>query len=412
MSPAVHTPFDVDTIRAQFPTLHQEVNGQPYVYLDNGATAQKPKAVIDAINDYYTNYNSNIHRGVHHLSQVATERYEQTRGKLRAFINAGKEEEVIITSGTTGSINLVAQTYGRANLNAGDEVIISGMEHHSNIVPWQMICDERGATLKVIPVLDDGTLDMDAFDGLVGGSTKIVAVSHVSNTLGTVNEVRSIITKAHDAGAVVLLDAAQAVPHMKVDVQELDCDFYCFSSHKMFGPTGIGVLYGKEELLNAMPPYQGGGDMIKTVTFAKTTYNDLPHKFEAGTPNIAAGIGLGAALDYMAGLDHDAMVAHERALLHDATERLVAIDGMRIIGTAPDKVPVISMFVDGLHPTDIGTLLDQQGIAVRTGHHCTEPLMDRFGIPGTARASFAFYNTTEDVDRLITGVERAISMLR
>lgn len=404
--------FDVHKIRQDFPTLHQKINGSDFVYLDNGATAQKPKAVINAVNEFYTNYNSNIHRGIHHLSQVATERYEQTRGKTQHFINAKKEEEIIFTSGTTESINLVAQTYGRVNLMEGDEVLISGMEHHSNIVPWQLLCEERNASLQVIPVTDTGELDLESFDLLLSEKTKMVAIAHVSNTLGTINPVKQIIEKSQEVGAVVLLDGAQAVPHYSVDVQNLDCDFYAFSAHKMFGPTGVGVLYGKEELLNEMPPYKGGGDMIKTVTFEKTVYNDLPHKFEAGTPNIAGGIGLGAALDYLNELDPESVQTHEDVLLQKATNELQQIDGLRIIGASPHKVPVISMVVDGTHPTDIGTLLDQQGIAVRTGHHCTEPLMNRFEIPGTTRASFAFYNTLTEVDRLVEGMAKAVKMLR
>jgi len=399
-------------IRNDFPILKAEVRGKDLVYLDNGATAQKPSLVIDAINTYYKDYNSNIHRGVHHLSQVATTAYEEAREKLRGFINSPKLEEVIFTKGTTDSINLVASCFGRNSLNKGDEVIISAMEHHSNIVPWQMICDEREAVLKVIPINNNGELLMDEYKKLLSDKTKLVAVIHISNTLGTINPVKEIIDLAHQKGALVLLDGAQAVPHIKVDVQDLDCDFYTFSGHKMFGPTGVGVLYGKSEYLNDMPPYQGGGDMIKEVTFEKTTYNCLPHKFEAGTPNIVGGIGLGVAVDYMQEVGIDLIHTREEELLAYATEKILKIEGVRIIGEAERKASVLSFVIDGLHPFDIGTLLDQLGIAVRTGHHCTQPLMTFFEIPGTIRASFAFYNTKEEVDQLISGLERALSMLR
>ena len=399
-------------IRNDFPILKAEVRGKDLVYLDNGATAQKPSLVIDAINTYYKDYNSNIHRGVHHLSQVATTAYEEAREKLRGFINSPKLEEVIFTKGTTDSINLVASCFGRNSLNKGDEVIISAMEHHSNIVPWQMICDEREAVLKVIPINNNGELLMDEYKKLLSDKTKLVAVIHISNTLGTINPVKEIIDLAHQKGALVLLDGAQAVPHIKVDVQDLDCDFYTFSGHKMFGPTGVGVLYGKSEYLNDMPPYQGGGDMIKEVTFEKTTYNCLPHKFEAGTPNIVGGIGLGVAVDYMQEVGIDLMHKREEELLTYATEKILKVEGVRIIGEAEHKASVLSFVVEGLHPFDVGTLLDQLGIAVRTGHHCTQPLMDIFKIPGTIRASFAFYNTKEEVDQLISGLERALSMLR
>lgn len=399
-------------IRNDFPILKAEVRGKDLVYLDNGATAQKPSLVIDAINTYYKDYNSNIHRGVHHLSQVATTAYEEAREKLRGFINSPKLEEVIFTKGTTDSINLVASCFGRNSLNKGDEVIISAMEHHSNIVPWQMICDEREAVLKVIPINNNGELLMDEYKKLLSDKTKLVAVIHISNTLGTINPVKEIIDLAHQKGALVLLDGAQAVPHIKVDVQDLDCDFYVFSGHKMFGPTGVGVLYGKSEYLNDMPPYQGGGDMIKEVTFEKTTYNCLPHKFEAGTPNIVGGIGLGVAVDYMQEVGIDLIHTREEELLAYATEKILKIEGVRIIGEAERKASVLSFVIDGLHPFDIGTLLDQLGIAVRTGHHCTQPLMTFFEIPGTIRASFAFYNTKEEVDQLISGLERALSMLR
>lgn len=399
-------------IRNDFPILKAEVRGKDLVYLDNGATAQKPSLVIDAINTYYKDYNSNIHRGVHHLSQVATTAYEESRDKLRGFINAPKLEEVIFTKGTTESINIVASCFGRNSLNKGDEVIISSMEHHSNIVPWQMICDEREAVLKVIPINNNGELLMEEYKKLLSDKTKLVAVIHISNTLGTINPVKEIIDLAHQKGALVLLDGAQAVPHIKVDVQDLDCDFYAFSGHKMFGPTGVGILYGKSQYLNDMPPYQGGGDMIKEVTFEKTTYNCLPHKFEAGTPNIVGGIGLGVAVDYMQEVGIDLIHNREEELLAYATEKILKIEGVRIIGEAERKASVLSFVIDGLHPFDIGTLLDQLGIAVRTGHHCTQPLMTFFEIPGTIRASFAFYNTKEEVDQLISGLERALSMLR
>jgi cysteine desulfurase/selenocysteine lyase len=399
-------------IRNDFPILNAKVRGKELVYLDNGATAQKPAMVIDAINTYYKDYNSNIHRGVHHLSQVATTAYEEAREKLRGFINAPKLEEVIFTEGTTESINIVASCFGRNFLNKGDEVIISAMEHHSNIVPWQMICDEREAVLKVIPINNKGELLMDEYKKLLSDKTKLVAVIHISNTLGTINPVKEIIDLAHQNGALVLLDGAQAVPHIKVDVQDLGCDFYAFSGHKMFGPTGVGILYGKSEYLNDMPPYQGGGDMIKEVTFEKTTYNCLPHKFEAGTPNIVGGIGLGVAVDYMQEVGVDLIHNREEELLAYATEKLIKLEGVRIIGEAEHKAGVLSFVIEGAHPFDVGTLLDQLGVAVRTGHHCTQPLMDIFKIPGTIRASFAFYNTKEEVDKLISGLERALSMLR
>lgn len=399
-------------IRNDFPILNAKVRGKELVYLDNGATAQKPAMVIDAINTYYKDYNSNIHRGVHHLSQVATTAYEESREKLRGFINAPKLEEVIFTEGTTESINIVASCFGRNSLNKGDEVIISAMEHHSNIVPWQMICDEREAVLKVIPINNKGELLMDEYKKLLSDKTKLVAVIHISNTLGTINPVKEIIDLAHQNGALVLLDGAQAVPHIKVDVQDLGCDFYAFSGHKMFGPTGVGILYGKSEYLNEMPPYQGGGDMIKEVTFEKTTYNCLPHKFEAGTPNIVGGIGLGVAVDYMQEVGVDLIHNREEELLAYATEKIIKLKGVRIIGEAEHKAGVLSFVIEGAHPFDVGTLLDQLGVAVRTGHHCTQPLMDIFKIPGTIRASFAFYNTKEEVDKLISGLERALSMLR
>jgi cysteine desulfurase/selenocysteine lyase len=408
----LRTTFDIDSIRKDFPILTREVNGKPLVYLDNGATSQKPQLVIDAINKYYAYENSNIHRGVHHLSQVATDHYEQAREKLRAYINAPNAHEVLFTSGTTGGINLVASSFGRQFIGAGDEVIITTMEHHSNIVPWQMICEEKGATLKVVPINDKGEIIFEEYLKLLSEKTKMVAFAHVSNAMGTVNPAKEMIAKAQEFGAVTLVDGAQAVPHTKVDVQDLNCDFYTFSGHKMFGPTGVGILYGKEKWLEKMPPYQGGGEMIKTVTFEKTTYNELPHKFEAGTPNIAGGIGLGVAVDYINSVGLDQIEAYEHQLLEYANQKLLEIEGFRIIGTSENKASVISFLVEGTHPYDIGTILDQLGIAVRTGHHCTEPLMNWFNIPGTARASMAFYNNQEDIDRLVEGVKRAANMLK
>jgi len=407
----VTTEFNIDTLRSAFPILDTEVNGRPLIYLDNGATSQKPQSVIDTIERYYSEQNANIHRGVHQLSQKATQAYEDARETIRAFLGAANGCEVLFTKGTTDGINLVASSWGRKNLRPGDEVIISTMEHHSNIVPWQMICEERGATLKVIPIHDSGDLDMDAFDALLTDKTKMVATVHVSNSLGTINPIDEIIKKSHAVGAKVLLDGAQAVPHMQVDVKAMDIDFYTFSGHKIFGPTGVGILYGKETLLNAMPPYQGGGDMIEKVTFEKTTYNTLPHKFEAGTPNIVGGIGLAAALDFVNQYAPQALLDHEQDLLDYATTSLLNLKGVRIIGTAKKKACVISFVVDDLHPFDVGTLLDQQGIAVRTGHHCTQPLMDRYGIPGTIRASFAIYNNRADVDALVQALSKAIDML-
>ncbi len=412
MSNTVEHIIDIQKIRKDFPTLKSKVNGKDLVYLDNGATAQKPQVVIDRINDYYKNENANIHRGVHRLSQDATEAYEESRRKIQGFLNAEHEEEIIFTSGTTDSINLVANCFGRKFLSEGDEVIISHMEHHSNIVPWHMICEEVGAILKVIPISDEGELIMDDFKSLVSDRTKIISVTHVSNTMGTINPVDEIISYAHSMNIPVMLDGAQAVPHQKVDVQALDVDFYAFSGHKMFGPTGTGVLYGKKSWLDNMPPYRGGGDMIKSVSFEKTIYNDLPHKFEAGTPNIAGGIALGAAVDYMNVIGIQNIEKYEHDLLEYATEKMTHIEGLRIIGTASKKAAVISFVVDGTHPYDIGTLLDQMGVAVRTGHHCTEPLMKRFDIPGTARASFAFYNTREEIDYLVECLNRALNMLR
>lgn len=397
---------NIEKIRGDFPILHQEVNGKPLVYLDNGATTQKPKVVIDAIADYYRTTNSNVHRGAHTLSDQATQMFEDARITLQGFLNAAKSEEIIWTRGTTESINLVAQTWVRSNVSAGDEIIISGMEHHSNIVPWQMVCEQTGATLKVIPVLDDGSLDYDGYLKLLSAKTKFVSVVHVSNALGTLNPVEDIIREAQKVGAKTLIDGAQAVAHWDIDVQALDCDFYAFSGHKLFGPTGLGVLYGKEALLNAMPPYQGGGEMILHVSFDKTTYNVLPYKFEAGTPNIAGAIGMAAAVKYLQSLDRVALAKHEDALLARANELAAQTDGIRLIGTSDKKASVFSFLIEGAHPHDVGTLLDQQGIAVRTGHHCAMPVMEQFEIPGTVRASFTFYNTLEEVDALFKAIEK------
>jgi cysteine desulfurase/selenocysteine lyase len=398
--------MDIEQIRADFPILQQQVNGKPLIYLDNGATTQKPQVVIDAIANYYRTTNSNVHRGAHTLSDQATQMFEDARITMQKFLNAEKSEEIIWTRGTTDSINLVAQTWVRSNIKAGDEIIISGMEHHSNIVPWQMVCEQTGAILKVIPVLADGSLDYDGYLKLLNEKTKFVAVVHVSNALGTVNPVADIIREAHKVGAKTLIDGAQAVAHWDIDVQALDCDFYAFSGHKLFGPTGLGILYGKEALLNAMPPYQGGGEMILHVSFEKTTYNVLPYKFEAGTPNIAGAIGMAAAVNYLNSLDRIALAKHEDALLARANELAAQTDGIRLIGTCENKASVVSFLIEGTHPHDVGTLLDQQGIAVRTGHHCAMPLMDQFEIPGTVRASFTFYNTLEEVDALFKAIEK------
>lgn len=397
----------LNSIREQFPALHQEVNCKPLIYLDNGATTQKPKAVIDALQRYYEHDNSNVHRGAHTLSDRATEQFENARKTVQAFLNAAKAEEIVWTRGTTEAINLVASTWGRANIQSGDRILVSGMEHHSNIVPWQMLCEQSGAELLPIPVLDNGELDMAAFAELLTPAVKLVSVVHVSNALGTINPVAEIIRQAHAIGAKVMVDGAQAVAHWDIDVQALDADFYAFSGHKLFGPTGIGVLYGKEALLNAMPPYQGGGEMIEHVSFTKTTYNGLPYKFEAGTPNIAGAIGLAAAIDYLNTLDRAALAAHEDALLARANELAAEIGGIRIIGNAAKKASVFSFILEGAHPADVGTLLDQQGIAVRTGHHCAMPVMEQFKVPGTVRASFTFYNTLDEVDALFKGLEKA-----
>jgi len=393
--------FDVQKIRRDFPILNQRIHGNALVYLDNAATTQKPQAVIDAMVRSYAEDNANIHRGVHLLSERATQAYELAREKVQKFLNAPHAREIIFVRGTTEAINLVAQTYGRANVGKGDEVLITEMEHHSNIVPWQMLCDEKGALLKVLPITDEGELRIDLLDGMLTDRTKIVAVAHVSNSLGTVNPITTIVEKAHARGIPVLVDGAQAVAHMPVDVQALGADFYAFSGHKLFGPTGIGVLWGRLPLLEAMPPYQGGGDMISSVTFKKTTYNVVPNKFEAGTPNIAGSVGLGAAIDFVKSLDFAAMQAHENELLAYGTRALTAVPGIRIVGTAAHKASVLSFVMEDVHPHDIGTILDQQGVAIRTGHHCTQPLMERMGVPATARASLALYNTKEEIDALI-----------
>ena len=404
--------YDVARIRQDFPILRTHVRGKPLVYLDNAATTQKPQAVIDRIVRYYTQENSNVHRGVHHLSEVATAAYEGARTTVRRFINARDEKEIVFTRGTTESINLVAQTYGRVHVGAGDEVLITAIEHHSNIVPWQMLCESKNARLVVAPVNDSGEIPIDEFARLLTGRTRIVAFGHASNALGTINPVKRMIALAHDAGAVVVIDGAQGAPHATIDVRDLDCDFYAFSGHKVYGPTGIGVLYGKESLLEAMPPWQGGGDMILSVSFEKTTYNALPYKFEAGTPHIEGVVGLAAALDYVSSIGIDNITAHEQELLAYATRRLQEIDGVRIIGTAAEKASVISFTLQGVHPHDIGTLLDGEGIAIRTGHHCAQPIMMRFNIPATIRASFGMYNTLEEADVLVDGLRKVIEVFR
>jgi cysteine desulfurase/selenocysteine lyase len=406
MSIDVASVFDVQRIRRDFPILKQRIHGKPLVYLDNAATTQKPQAVIDAMVRSYAEDNANIHRGVHLLSERATQAYEEARVKVQKFLNAPQSREIIFVRGTTEGINLVAQTFGRANIRKGDEVLITEMEHHSNIVPWQMICEEKGAELKVLPITDAGELRMDLLDGLLTGRTKIVAVAHVSNSLGTINPIKTIVEKAHQRGIPVLVDGAQAVAHMPVDVQALGCDFYAMSGHKLFGPTGIGVLYGRLALLEAMPPYQGGGDMISAVTFKKTTYNVVPNKFEAGTPNIAGSVGLGAAIDYLKALDFSSVTAYENELLAYGTKALTAVPGIRIVGTASNKASVLSFVMEDVHPHDIGTILDQEGVAIRTGHHCTQPLMERLCVPATARASLALYNTKEEIDALVGALSK------
>lgn len=402
--------FDIQKIRADFPILSRQVNGKPLVYFDNGATTQKPQVVIDAIATYYQEINANIHRGVHTLSQLATDAYEVSRVKIQNHINAQFAHEVLFTSGTTHSVNLVANGFASI-LKSGDEVLVSALEHHSNIVPWQMLCERTGAVLKVIPMNEKGELVMADFDQLLSDKTKIVTVNHISNALGTINPIKYMIDKAHQFGAAVFIDGAQAVPHLKPNVQELDCDFYAFSGHKLCGPTGTGILYGKEAWLNKLPPYQGGGEMIKEVTFEKTTYAELPHKFEAGTPNIAGGIVLGTAVDYMNSVGFENIQKQETELLNYATEQLLAIEGLKIYGTAEAKTSVISFNIDGIHPYDIGTIVDKLGIAVRTGHHCAQPIMNFFEIPGTIRASFAFYNTKEEIDVMVEAVKKAKMML-
>ena len=405
------TKLDVERVRKDFPALDQTVHGKPLVYLDNAATSQKPLAVIEAEEDFYRRDCSNIHRGVHELSDRATRAYETARVKVQRFLNARDTREIIFVRGTTEAINLVASTFGRKNIHAGDEVLITAMEHHSNIGPWQILCEEKGAKLRVAPINDRGEVLFEEFEKLLGPKTRLAAVVHVSNVLGTINPVRELIEAAHRKNVPVLVDGAQAAPHLKVDVRALDCDFYAFSGHKLYGPTGIGVLYGKAELLDTMPPYQGGGDMISSVTFEKTVYNSLPYKFEAGTSNIAGGIGLGAAIDYLNQIGMENIAAYEDELLAYATEAVSRIPGLRIIGTAAKKAGVISFVMEGIHPHDVGTVLDQEGIAVRTGHHCAQPLMERFGIPATTRASFAFYNTKREIDALVAGIYKAKELL-
>lgn len=398
--------FNVEKVRADFPILNEQIHGKPLVYLDNAATAQKPKQVIERLDTYYRELNSNIHRGVHTLSEKATAEYEAARGKVKDFINADSTKEIIFVRGATEGINLVAQSFGRSSLTEGDEIIITELEHHSNIVPWQILSEQTGATLKYIPINDAGELILDEFEKLLNEKTRIVAIGHISNALGTINPIETIIEKAHAVGAKVLVDGAQAVPHTRVDVKKLDCDFYVFSGHKLFGPTGIGVLYGKETLLDAMPPYQGGGDMIQMVTMEKTSYNALPYKFEAGTPHIAGVIGLGAAIDYVEELGLEAAAEYEIELLDYANEKASEVDGLNFVGTAKNKTSILSFTLDGIHPHDIGTILDGEGVAIRAGHHCAMPVMERFAIPATARASFAFYNTREEVDALIQAIDK------
>jgi len=409
---SVPAPFDVYRVRADFPLLRRYVRDKPLVYLDNAATSQKPRVVIDALDHYYASQNANIHRGVHYLSQEATEAYEAARRRVRHFINAEREQEVIFVRGATEGINLVAQTYGRQHVGEGDEILVSAMEHHSNIVPWQMLCEERGAVLRVIPMNDRGELLMDAYERMLTERTKLVSVVHISNALGTVNPVGEMVQLAHSHGIPVLVDGAQSAPHVPVNVRELDCDFFVFSGHKVFAPTGIGVLYGKSELLESMPPYQGGGEMILSVSFEKTVYSGLPNKFEAGTPNIAGGIGLGAALDYLEQIGFEETAGYEAGLLQYAHGALAEVDGLRMIGTAEDKAGILSFVLDDIHPHDIGTVLDQEGIAIRTGHHCAQPVMQRFGVPATARASTAFYNTRDDIDALVRGLHQTIEVFR
>jgi len=403
--------MDISKLRADFPVLDQQVNGSPLIYFDNAATTQKPQAVIDALSHYYQFDNANIHRGLHTLAERATTAYELTRTKVRDFLHAPSSDQIIFTSGTTAGINLVAQTFGRSTFKAGDKILISNLEHHSNIVPWQMIAQETGAIIEVIPVDETGVLDLAAFEKQLDSRVKLVAVNHVSNAIGTINPIANIISLAHANGAKVLIDGAQSVAHIEIDVQALDMDFFVFSAHKLFGPTGVGILYGKRELLDAMPPYQGGGEMIKEVSFSGTTYNELPYKFEAGTPNIADVIAFGAAIDYVKSYGTGELMKQELALLAYATDKLASIPGLRIVGTAPDKIAVISFVVEGIHPQDLGVLLDKFGVAIRTGHHCAQPLMQRYGLVGTCRVSFAFYNTLEEIDRFMVALERSIRML-
>jgi cysteine desulfurase/selenocysteine lyase len=404
--------YDVDRVRRDFPILGRTVHGKPLVYLDNAATSQKPQAVIDAMRSYYEDYNSNVHRGVHALSEEATRAYEAARAKVARFVNAARSEEIVFARGTTEAINLVAATFGRVRVHGGDDVVVSAMEHHSNIVPWQMLCEEKGARLRVIPMNDRGELDLDAYQALLGPRTKIVALAYVANSIGTVNPVRRMTAMAHEHDIPVVIDAAQAAPHLAIDVRDLDCDFLAFSSHKMYGPMGIGALYGKYALLDAMPPYQGGGDMILSVTFEKTTFNHVPHKFEAGTPSVADTIGFGAAIDYLGATGLDAIAAHEHELLEYGTRALSALPGLRLVGTAREKAGILSFVIDGIHPHDLGTILDREGIAIRTGHHCAQPVMERFGIPATARASLGLYNTQAEIDALVGGIRRALEVFR
>lgn len=404
--------FNISTIRQDFPILDQQVNGKPLIYFDNAATTQKPNMVLEALQHYYSSDNANIHRGIHALAERATAAYEETRKKIASFIHAESSDQVILTTGTTDSINLVAQTFGRMAFNKGDQILISNLEHHSNIVPWQMIAEEKGAEIKVIPVKDNGELDLQAYTNLLNQRVKLVAVNHVSNAIGTINPIKEMIDAAHAVGAKVLIDAAQSVAHFELDVQELDMDFLAFSAHKLFGPTGVGVLYGKRAILEEMPPYRGGGEMIKEVSFEGTTYNELPYKFEAGTPNIADVIAFGKSFDYLKSLPKNAIWEQEKSLLDYATKKLQAIEGLRIVGQAAQKIAVISFVVDGVHPQDIGVLLDKYGIAIRTGHHCAQPLMKRFDIVGTCRASFAFYNTKEEIDSFVIALEKVLTMLR
>ena len=413
MRPDMTNPIDdaeAIRLRSQFPALNQEVRDKPLVYLDNAATSQKPQSVIDAIADYYSRYNANVHRGLHTLSEMATAEYEGARAKVRNFINASDDREIIFVKGTTEGINLVASSYGPANVGPGDEIVISEMEHHSNIVPWQILCEQTGAELRVVPFNEDGELLIDAYEAMLSPRTKLVAMAHTSNALGTINPVKTIVEMAHARNIPVLIDGAQAVPHGPVDMQDLGCDFFTFSSHKVFGPTGMGVLYGKAEMLESMPPYQGGGDMIKSVTFEKTIYNDLPYKFEAGTPNIAGGIGLGAAIDYVETVGMARIFDYEKRLLNYAHEALASIERVRILGTSREKAGVVSFLLEGIHAHDVGTILDTEGVAIRTGHHCAQPVMQHYGVPATARASLAFYNTKSDIDTLVKGLDKVIEV--